>query len=240
MTSAPPLDIENLTCCYGDRVVLDELFLTLNAGEILGLAGAQGAGMSTLIKAILLQVAPRHGRVLIFSEPHELASSRSCLAYLPEEITIPGHLTGYDVVNMTRTVHGEPKAKSSIDDLASALDLPEKRLVHPTHDYTREDSQKLGLIALLSMEKPILLLDQPMIHLSDMAREGLIEQLRAYAGKGGAVLLASHDEGDHAAVADRVLMLDGGRVAEAALPRQLHELTPGRREQLDGASFSAG
>lgn len=218
MTSATPLSVQDLTCCYGDQLVLDALSFALNAGEILGISGAKGAGMSTLIKALLLLVAPKSGRVLVFSKPHELPSSRSLLAYLPEEITTPGHLTGHDVINMTRTIHGEVKARNSIDELASDLDLPPERLIHPTGDYTKEDHQKLGLVALLSTERPILLLDQPMAHIGPSARAGLINHLRQYASKGGAVLLGSHQANDHQEISDRLVTLKDSRLISSAKP----------------------
>lgn len=212
MTSAPPLHVQGLTCYYGDQLVVDRLSLTVHAVEILGITGAAGAGISTLIKAILLLVAPRAGQVHIFSKPHELASSRALLAYLPEDVQTPGHLTGYDVINMTRTVHGEAKTRASIEELAIDLDLPPKRLIHPTRDYAREDIQKLGLIALLSMERPILLLDQPMSWISAPARTGLISRLKDHTSKGGAVLLGSHLIGDHHGIADRLVTLKDGRL----------------------------
>lgn len=226
MSATPPLQIDQLTCCYGATPVIDHLSFTLEAGEILGIAGAEGAGVSTLLKAVLLLVAPKSGRVLIFAKPHELASSRSQLAYLPEEINVPGHLTGYDVVNMTRTVHGEVKAKSSIDDLARRLDLPEQRLIHPTRDCTKADSQKLGLIALLSMEKPILLLDQPMSHIGPEAKAGLTDCLRAYVAKGGAVLLGSHRQDDHQGVSDRLITLEKGKMVTMATSGKKGDLAP--------------
>lgn len=212
MTSAPPLNIQGLTCYYGDQLVLDRLSLTLNAGEILGITGAAGAGISTLIKATLLLVAPRAGRVLVFSKPHELSSSRALLAYLPEDIKTPGHLMGYDIINMTRTVHGEEKAKASVDELAIDLDLPLKLLARPTRDYTREDIQKLGLVALLSMDRPILMLDQPMASISPAARRGLTSRLQDHVTKGGAALLGSHFVDDHHGIANRLATLKDGQL----------------------------
>ena len=205
-----PLDIRDLTCCYGETSVLDRLSLTLNTGEILGITGPVGAGMSTLIKAILLLVAPRTGRVLVFAKPHELPSSRALIAYLPEEIKTPGHLTGHDVINMTRAVHGEAKAGSSIQDLAQDLELPPESLIEPTRLYSKNEMQKLALTAVLSMDRPILLLDQPMTHLDEAARSCLIAKLRHRANNGGAVLLGSHMAHDHQDVTDRIIALDAG------------------------------
>lgn len=212
MTAAAPLHVRDLTGSYGDRLVLDRLSFDLHAGEILGVVGALGAGVSTLIKGLLLLVAPRAGQVLVFSKSHALASSRALIAYLPENVRTPGHLTGYDVITMSRTVQGEAIARPSIEELSIDFDLPLERLLRPTRDYSKEDVQKLGLIALLSTGRPILLLDQPMMSIGASARAGLTSRLRDHAAQGSAVLLGAHHLADHDGIADRQLILTEGRL----------------------------
>ncbi len=104
MTSASPLSLQAVTCRYGEQIALEQVSLTLETGEILGVTGAPGAGMSTLIKTIMMLVAPQSGRVLIMGEPHDLASSRAHVGYLPEAIRPPGHLSGNDFITMMRTM----------------------------------------------------------------------------------------------------------------------------------------
>ncbi|MDH3661268.1 MAG: ATP-binding cassette domain-containing protein, partial [Alphaproteobacteria bacterium] len=129
MTSAPLLSVQALTCRYGEQLALDQVSMTLNAGEIHGVTGVPGAGMSTLIKAIMMLVAPQAGRVLIRGMPNALASSRSHIAYLPEIIRPPGHLSGHDFITMTCTVRSG--SKGDIDGLAGDLDLDPGLLAHP-------------------------------------------------------------------------------------------------------------
>ena len=213
MTSPPPLTIQNATCAYGNQLVLDDISLTLHAGEILGVKSDEGAGLSTLLKAILSLVTLKTGRILVFSQQHDTADSRAQLAYLPEEPQTPGHLTGCDVVTMARTVQG--KSKDAIEELAMDLDLPLKRLIFPTRDYSREDVQKLTLLTQLAMNRPILVLDQPMTHLSPAARKGLGCCLRNHTRKGGAVLMGSHVIDDFDGLADRLLLLEDGKLQAA-------------------------
>lgn len=215
MTSAPPLSVRDLTCRYGDRMALDQASLTLDAGEILGITGAPGAGMSTLIKAILMLVAPQSGRVLILGKPHELASSRAKLAYLPETLRPPGHLTGHDFINMTRTVQRQTISAKEVEGLASDLDLAPDLLAYPIRRYAKDDVQKLGLVALMSTSRPILLLDRPMSGLEPAARAGLRHHLKDYAQRGGAILIGSHLIEDHQDVVDRLALLQDGRLSSA-------------------------
>ncbi len=188
--------------------------MTLEAGEILGVTGASGAGMSTLIKAIMLLVAPQAGQVLIKGQHHGLASARAHIAYLPETVRPPGHLTGHDFIAMTRTVQPGEAAPVDIGALATDLDLKPALVALPIRRYAKDEVQKLALVALLATGRPILLLDRPMSDLEPSARAGLRHRLRRHADDGGAVLIGSSCIEDHHDVVDRLLMLKEGRLAD--------------------------
>lgn len=214
MTSAPPLAVDALTCRYGELVALDQISMTLEAGEILGVTGAPGAGMSTLIRAIMMLVAPQSGRVLIMGKPHDLASSRSHIAYLPETIRPPGHLAGHDFLTMAQTIQPGADERVDIDSLAADLTFETGLLAHPIRRYAKDDIQKLGLVALFSAGRSILLLDRPMLDLDPAARAGLRHRLKTHAASGGAVLIGSHAIEDHQGVVDRLVMLKDGQLHE--------------------------
>ena len=213
MRAAVPLEIRDLTCRYGEDIALDQVSLKLAAGTIVGITGSPGAGISTLIKAIMLLVAPLAGRVLIYGKPHELASSRAHLAYLPEAIRPPGHLSGQDFIRMAGTVRSVRVEASDIDGIASDLDLDPGLLPHPIRRYAKDDVQKLGLLCLFATERSILLLDRPMSELEPPARASLRHRLKRHAANGGAVLIGSPDIEDHQDIADSLLILKDGRLA---------------------------
>ena len=215
MNSTPPLSLQTVTCRYGEQIALEQVSLTLETGEILGITGAPGAGMSTLIKAIMMLVAPQSGRVLIMGKPHDLASSRAQIAYLPENIRPPGHLSGTDFITMTNTMQPGPVGDADLPGLAGDLEFDPGLFAHPIRRYAKEDVQKLGLIAMLSTGRPILLLDRPMSDLEPGARAGLRHRLKRHAASGGAVLIGSHAVEDHQDIVDRLVMLKGGRLIEA-------------------------
>ncbi|MEZ5932849.1 MAG: ATP-binding cassette domain-containing protein [Alphaproteobacteria bacterium] len=215
MTPAAALSVEALTCRYGDVVALDGVSMVLAPGEILGVTGAPGAGTSTLIKAIVMLVAPQGGRVLIMGKPHDLASSRSHIAYLPETIRPPGHLAGHDFIAMASTVQSGTGEDVDIKSLAGDLAFDPALLAYPIRRYAKEDVQKLGLIAAFSTGRPILLLDRPMLDLEPSACAGLRHRLKTHAAKGGAVLIGSHAIEDHQNVADRLIMLKDGSLFDA-------------------------
>ncbi len=209
MTSNPPLAIQGLAVTADDdRTVLDNLSLTLHPGEILGIVAQRGAGLSLLLKTILTAAIAKSGDIRVFSAPHDLPESQAQLAYLPGSLQTPGHLTGCDVVTMARTVKG--KAVGPIEELAADLGLPMKRLNYPTRNYSQEDMQKLALLTLFAMQRPILLLDRAMTALSGDAKIGLGRRLRAHARNGGGAIIGADSPADLMEIADRTLLLEGG------------------------------
>jgi ABC-2 type transport system ATP-binding protein len=152
--------------------------------------------------------------VLIMGRPHELASSRDHVAYLPETIRPPGHLSGADFITMTRTVQSGQAEETDVDRLAGDFHFDRSLFKHPIRRYAQDDVQKLGLIALFSAARSILLLDRPMSNLDATARAGLRHRLRRHAAGGGAVLISSHAIEDHQDVVDRLVMLKDGQLIE--------------------------
>lgn len=234
MSSTPPISVCSLTCRYGEHVALDSVSMTLEAGEILGVTGASGAGMSTLIKAILLLVAPQAGRVMIDGGHHELASSRARIAYLPQTVRPPGHLTGHDFIAMARTVQPGIGDAVDLEALIADVDLMPDLLNHPIRRYAKDDVQKLALIATFATNRPILLLDQPMSYLEPAAQAGLRHRLKRHAQAGGAVMISSHRADDHHDVVDRLVMLKDGRLIETE-PLSLADAGHGMLDRRDGA-----
>ena len=218
MSESPVLSVDRLTCRYGDKTPLQDVQLTLAPGEILGVTGASGSGMSTLAKAIMMLVAPQEGRVLIHGGPHEHASNRAHIGYLPETVRPPGHLSGQDFITMTRTIQSSGADPIDAAAIAGDLDLEPNLLSSPIRRYAKEDVQKLAIVALLAAGRPVLLLDRPMADLEPASRAGVRHRLRRHADDGGAVLIVSHHIEDHQDVADRLLMLKDGQLTPLETP----------------------
>ena len=105
-STAHPVEIEGLRTHCGEAAILEDITLTLRAGEIFGLLGPRGAGKTSLLKAVLRLIEPVAGTVRLFGEAHDRPSARSRLAYLPERFQPPTHLSGRDFVRLTLAFHG--------------------------------------------------------------------------------------------------------------------------------------
>ena len=217
----PAIEIERLRMCQGAAAVLDDITLTVRRDEIFGLLGRNGAGKTSLLESILMRRVPQAGTVRLFGEAHHRASTRSRLAYLPERFRPPGHLCGHDFVRLTVAFHGRPAKRVRTDALAEQLELEPGMLRRPIRDYSKGMAQKLGLLAVLLTDQPLLVLDEPMSGLHPTARALIKRQLAAYRARGRTILLSSHIPSDHEGVCDRIAVLHGGRLAHVGTPGEL-------------------
>jgi len=224
LTSQPPaIGIEHLATRYGPTQVLSEITLDVLAGETLGLIGLNGAGKTTLLKSVLMLVRPCAGSVRLFGADHADPASRAQLAYLPERFQPPGDLAGHDFVRLTLAFHRRRVSRASAALLAEDLDLDPMALPRPIRGYSKGMTQKLGLLATLLTDRPLLILDEPMSGLDPKARIRLKRQLAAYRARGRTIFMSSQILADHDELCDRVAVLHQGRLGYVGSPAALKE-----------------
>ncbi len=215
------IEIRGLDARYGRAPVLHAIDLTLRQGETVGLIGLNGAGKTTLLKSILMLTAPTAGSVRLFGEPHQAPGSRERLAYLPERFQPPGHLCGHDFIRLSLAFYYLPADPAAAAALAKALDFDPQALARPIRSYSKGMGQKLGLLATLLTERPLLILDEPMSGLDPKARIGLRQELARHRERGHAILMSSHELTDHDQLCDRVAVLHRGRLGYVGPPAEL-------------------
>lgn len=215
------IEVMGLCTRYGRTEVLRDIDLTVRAGETLGLIGLNGAGKTTLLKSILMLATPDRGTVKLFDEPHHLPSSRSRLAYLPERFQPPGHLAGLDFVRLTLAFYCRRVRRAAVSAAAEDLDLDPGALNRPIRTYSKGMAQKLGLLATVLTDLPLLILDEPMSGLDPKARHLLKRQLSDYRSRGRTIFLSSHILADHDELCDRVAVLHRGRLGYVGSPADL-------------------
>jgi ABC-2 type transport system ATP-binding protein len=211
--AAHPVEIEGLRTHCAEAADLEDITLTVRAGEIFGLLGLRGAGKTSLLKAVLRLIEPVAGTVRLFGEAHVRPSARSRLAYLPERFQPPTHLSGRDFVRLTLAFHGCRARRTQIAARAAQLELDPAALELPIQSYSKSMVQKLGLLALFLTDLPCLVLDEPMNGLDPKARVMLKRQLAADRARGRTILLSARIPADHDQLCDRIAILHHGRLA---------------------------
>ena len=232
-----------LTCCglrvgFGDTEALRGVDLHLAAGEWLGLIGPNGAGKSTLLRAIA-GLVDHHGTVTLAAGRRPVGTD---VALVPQIPVLPEGMSVAEYVMLGRSPHlGWLATESRRDRRIVAEVLERLDLAHfasrPVAHLSGGETQRVVLARALAQEAPILLLDEPTSALDLGHRNAvleLIDELRQ--GDRISVIAAMHDLGTAARFADRLALIDRGRIVAAGSPRSV--LAPGRLSRVFATPLS--
>lgn len=214
------LNFRNVTKRYPHQLALNDLNLSVQAGEFFGLVGVNGAGKTTLIKSLLDFCDIDSGLVEIFGTDHRQAPARARLAYLPERFLPPYYLTGRDFLQFMARLHRIKVDDTQTTQMLATLDLDSSALTKPVRDYSKGMAQKLGLAACFLSGKDLLVLDEPMSGLDPKARALLKTYLQQLKAQGKTLFFSTHMLHDVESLCDRIAILHGGNVRFVGSPQQ--------------------
>lgn len=224
------LNIRGLKKTFSGREVLRGVDLELEADGITVLLGSNGAGKSTLLRCVLGLLKPSAGEVAVlgWSPLKHARKVRQGIGYVPDQADAYGWMTADDLFRFLRPQYPEWSEERE-GRLCQRLNAPRKARFDA---MSRGEAAKVMLAAALIPSPKLLLCDEPFARLAPPVRE---EVLSAFVEEtplpGGAVLLATHDLEVAARVADRVLVIDEGRIVHDCKVEELiaeHEGEPAR------------
>jgi iron complex transport system ATP-binding protein len=229
------LSARRLTLRRGSKLLLREVDLQLQAGEILGVLGPNGAGKSTLLEGLSGELKPAAGTVwlggrLLADWPGALRARR--LAVLPQSSGLSFAFRVADVVSMGRMPHAtghEQDAQIVMAALgaADASHLSERSYL----ELSGGERQRVHLARVLAQLWPggceqTLLLDEPTSMLDPLHQHRTLQAVRGFAERGGAVMVILHDLNLAARYCDRLLLLNDGVVHASGLPEEVLRAEP--------------
>ncbi|MBQ9662581.1 MAG: ABC transporter ATP-binding protein [Oscillospiraceae bacterium] len=222
------LELCNVCSAYGGREALSEISLRFEPGEVLVIIGPNGSGKSTLLRTALGLQPKTAGEILLDGQPLEQFSPRQTarkISYLPQFRNVPD-ITVQRLVMHGRFPHmGYPRRYTAQDRkiVARALDragIPDLA-ARPIKSLSGGQRQKAYLAMTLAQESETLLLDEPTTYLDVRHQLQLAALARVLASEGKAVVLVLHELPLAFRVADRIALLDGGRLIALAVPEAL-------------------
>lgn len=220
------LEIRDLSKRYGDLWALRDVTLEADRG-ILGLLGPNGAGKSTLMRILATITRPTEGRVLWKGRPldEDPDRLRRVLGYLPQEFGLYPNLTAREFLRYLAAARGLAAA-DRVDDLLSLVNLREaadRRL----EEFSGGMRQRVGIAQALLADPELLIVDEPTVGLDPEERARFRSLLSELADE-RIVLLSTHIVSDVEAAAERIAVLDDGRLRAHGAPEALLSEVEGR------------
>ncbi len=208
------LDISGLSVRMGGQAVLDDITTRVDDGELVYLLGRNGTGKTTLLRTICGVIPPAAGRILIDGKRFsELDAPPTVIGmHLGTDAAHPGHSARRHLTWLARA-GGIPTGRvAEVLDLVGLTDVAGRRVV----DYSLGMRQRLGIASALLGDARPLVLDEPVNGLDIDGIRWLRGLLRDLADDGRRLLIASHHLDEVARTADRVVVLNSGRIAADA------------------------
>ncbi|HEU4767110.1 MAG TPA: ABC transporter ATP-binding protein, partial [Pyrinomonadaceae bacterium] len=247
----PIVEIKNLTKDYEvgflrKRKVraLDDLSLSVDAGQIFGFLGANGAGKTTTLKLLMRLIFPTSGSARIMDRDIDDVRMHERIGYLPENPYFYDYLTAREFLDYCAQIFGYPAAdrKKRAADLLSRVNLDEKRWDTQLRKFSKGMLQRVGLAQSLINDPDIVCLDEPMSGLDPVGRREVRDLIASLRDDGKTVFMCSHILSDIEVLCDRVAILKRGRLAQVGHLEELRQRTdgPNRLEVLaTGADAAA-
>ena len=199
---------------------LDDVSFRVADGEVVGLSGPEAAGKSTLLALVAGHMRPESGTVLIDgSEPRRFIE-REGVAYLPQDFTLPGRwrvadaLTRLAVLSGVRAAYTRQRVESVMRELGLYDDRRARFKALP-----RDGRVRLGIAQALVADRRVIVFDEPLAGLSAESLERLREIIVRLRAFDRAILIASRDTAELARLADRVTLIDRGRIRRPVTAR---------------------
>lgn len=212
-----------LTKRYEGAVVVDDLDLDIEAGEVFGLLGPNGAGKTTTILMLLGLTEPSAGEMEVLGlDPrrHPLEVKRR-VGYLPDAVGFYDDLTGRQNLRFTARLNRIDDGEARIDGLLEEVGLADSA-DQPAGQYSRGMKQRLGLADALIKDPSMLILDEPTTAIDPEGVAEILDLIRSLAvEKQVTVLLSSHLLNQVQAVCDRVAIFVAGSIVAQGRPHEL-------------------
>jgi len=208
------IQLENVTKRYDDTTVVESLNLQINAGEIVGIIGHNGAGKSTILKMIAGLVEPTSGDVRVMGRDMQKEGVRvkQRVGFLPEESPLYEAMTAQQYLLFFSELYHmpRPKALKRIDELLASLDLAEKTKL--TGEFSKGMKRKTAIARTLLHDPDLLILDEPNSGLDPLTSFFIINYLKTLRREGKTIILSAHNLFHVETICDRVGIIKNGKL----------------------------
>ena len=207
----------DVTQRYGDVTALDTIDVAIPSGQTVALLGPNGAGKSTAISLLLGLLEPSAGRVATLGQAPRAAIASGRVGSMLQSAGLPTAARVGELVDFARALYPSPLARDDILPRAGLEALAGRRV----DSLSGGETQRVRFALAIAGDPDLLFLDEPTVAMDVESRQAFWRDMRALGEAGRTVLFATHYLEEADAVADRIVVLSGGRVVADGTPAAL-------------------
>ncbi|WP_417725688.1 ABC transporter ATP-binding protein [Salipiger sp.] len=223
------LRIDSLTKKFGAFTALSDIDLTVGKGEVIALLGPSGCGKTTLLRCIAGLETPTSGRITVgdealFADGVSVPPYRRNIAMVFQSYALWPHMTVWENVSYGLHVQKIAKAviKERVGDVLRLLGLSHLSDRYPS-ELSGGQQQRVAVARALALQADVVLFDEPLSNLDLRLREEVRAELRRVLKQlGQTAVYVTHDIGEAVVVADRIVMMSAGNIAQVGTPQQIY------------------
>lgn len=229
----PVVSLERVEKRYGSVHALRGIDLDVGAGELVALLGPNGAGKTTAISIMLGLRRPTAGRARLFGLPPTDRHALSRAGIMLQESGVPTVLRVRELVDLFRSYYPRPMPRERAIEMAGLEEKADARV----GTLSGGQHQRLYFALAVAGDPDVLFLDEPTVGLDVEGRRKFIESIRGFHQSGKTIVLTTHYLEEADALAQRVVVVDRGRVIADAPPAEIKSRVAGRRVSFSSAAF---
>ena len=215
---APIVQCMGLTKTYGRKIALNQIYLNLERGRIIGLLGPNGSGKTTLIKIMNGLLRPTAGEVLINGQRPGV-DTKLRISYLPERTYLHPGMKVIEMVQFFQDFYPDFRIERAYDML-SRLQIPPQEYLKNLSKGTKE---KVQLILVMSRDADLYVLDEPIAGVDPASRDYILNTIVSNYNRNGSILLSTHLISDVENILDDVVFIKYGSIVLQAGAEQIRQ-----------------
>lgn len=212
----PIVQCMGLTKTYGGKVALNQIYLNLDRGKIIGLLGPNGSGKTTLIKIMNGLLNPTAGDILINGQKPGV-DTKYRISYLPERTYLHPGMKVMEIVQYFRDFYPDFQVDRAYDMLARLQIQPYERL----KNLSKGTKEKVQLILVMSRNADLYVLDEPIAGVDPASRDYILHTIVANYNRNATILLSTHLISDVENILDEVVFIRQGNIILQAGAEQI-------------------
>ena len=223
----PAIDIRYLRVDYGNFVAVDDLTLSVAAGEVFGLVGPNGAGKTSTFRVLTTLMEPTYGEVFLGGVDvlEDIESARRIIGYMPDLAPVPSDLKVWEFLEFHASAYHLGTRAQRRDRVAECLE--EVALTGQRDSWCKElsrgQTQRVVLAKTLLHRPQVLILDEPASGLDPLARRDLRHALRKLAATGATVFVSSHILSELAEMCSSLCVMNRGKLLASGTAEEVRQ-----------------